>query len=134
MLVQVKEKIPTERKKEVVYEVNDVSSYHHFDVISHHHVDARGQHIFNHQLPTCISSVLADDEGLRERNVLPRFILCYVHCSKVLLTSITLCSNEPLQHYTHMHTNTSNTHIHMNAWHAHTHAHTYTHTHTSMPH
>ena len=47
---------------------------------------------------------------------------------------LTLCSNEPLQHYTHMHTNTSNTHIHMNAWHAHTHAHTYTHTHTSMPH
>ena len=34
------------------------------------------------------TKVLAADEGLRGRNDLSLFILCYVHCSKVTLTSI----------------------------------------------
>ena len=48
----------------------DVSSHHHLDIISHHHFHARYQHLFKHQLPTCIYSVLAADEGLRGQNVL----------------------------------------------------------------
>ena len=48
----------------------DVSSHHHLDIISHHHFHSCYQHLFKHQLPTCIYSVLAADEGLRGRNVL----------------------------------------------------------------
>ena len=48
----------------------DVSSHHHLDIISHHHFHSRYQHLFKHQLPTCVYSVLAADEGLRGRNVL----------------------------------------------------------------
>ena len=48
----------------------DVSSHHHFDIILHHHFHSCYQHLFKHQLPTCIYSVLAADEGLRGRNVL----------------------------------------------------------------
>ena len=48
----------------------DVSSHHHLDIILHHHFHSCYQHLFKHQLPTCIYSVLAADEGLRGRNVL----------------------------------------------------------------
>ena len=59
------------------FDVLDVSSHHHLDVISHHHFHARCQHLFKHQLPTCIHSVLAADEGLRGRSVL--FINSLLH-------------------------------------------------------